>query len=360
MKIAQPLKLLGLVTVMVTSLYACSTVESEFSPEQVIQNILADSTKMPAYYAESILTFNDENGDIQMKEWVSEDGKRRTETVVSNTSEKAVSVNDGEKLVSYDEANNTAYVIDMSGEEFPIQKSPKEQAEMLLNAIKNTHIITLVGEEKIVGRDVYHLKAEAKDDNVLYGDQEIWVDKENWFVLKSVSSSGDIQVSIEYSEIEFNPTFDDSLFKLELPEDVEITDIASTINEQIVETLDEAITIMEKPFLYVKEENGLTIKQMALMSIEGDSNPELTITYFKDDLPYFSLSGFAVEEENTIFDGEGENIRGFKGNKTDMEGFRLLNWAEDGYGYSVILLHPDLTFEKMNEIINNMEYVQVQ
>ncbi|MFJ8065906.1 hypothetical protein ACIQYS_14855 [Psychrobacillus sp. NPDC096426] len=102
------------------------------------------------------------------------------------------------------------------------------------------------------------------------------------------------------------------------------------------------------------------IKQMTLTSFENDLNPELTITYFKDDLPYFSLSEFAIEENNTAFDGEGENIRGFKGNKTDMEGFRLLNWAEDGYGYSVILLHPDLTFEKMNEIINNMEYVQVQ
>lgn len=345
---------------MSTSLFACSIEGEKFSPEQVIQNTLADTDKMPAYYGESVMTFSDGTESINMKEWVAEDGKRRVETETLKTGEKATTVNDGAKLTTYEEATNKAFVIDMSEDDAQMKISPKEQAEILLNTIKDTHTITLVGEEKLIGRDVYHLKAEVMNKESLYGDQEIWVDKANWFILKTVSKSGDSQVSIEYKKIDFDPTLKDSLFKLELPKDVEITDISAMTKEQVVESLDEAVEMMEKPFLYVKEEDGLTIKQMSVMSLESEVNPELTINYFKDDQPYFSLSVFAIDEENIAFDGEGENIRGFKGGKTDIEGFRVLNWAEDGFGYSVIMTNPDLTFEQMHELLNSMGYVQVK
>ncbi|TCJ03835.1 outer membrane lipoprotein carrier protein LolA [Cytobacillus praedii] len=359
MEFFKSLKVISAAAVMSISLVACSTEGNEFSPEQVVQNALADNAKMPAYYGESVMKFNDGTGKMELKEWVSEDGKRRTEAVMPDTGEKSITVNDGNELISFDEAANTAFVIDMKDNTL-MNMSPKEQAEMLLNAIKDTHSIKLVGEEKMIGRDVYHLKAEAKDENTLYGDQEIWVDKENWFVLKSTSASGDIQVSVEYKKIEFNPTLKDSLFTLELPKDVEMKDISAMTEEKEVQSLEKAVEIMEKPFLYVQEKNGLKIEQMTVMSGGSDVNPELSLTYFKDNLPYFSLSIFAIEEENKEFDGEGINIRGLKGDKTEIKDFRLLNWAEDGFGYSVIISHPELTFEEMNKIIEEMGYVEVK
>lgn len=358
MRFVKWFKSIGLAAALSVSLVGCSNVGNEFSPEQVIQKTLADSAKVPSYYGESVMKFNDGTGDMEIKEWVSKDGKRRVETVMPETGEKSIAVNDGDKLISYDEAANTAFVIDVKDNTL-MQKSPKEQAEFLLNMIKDTHSIKLVGEEKMIGRDVYHLKAEVKDENTLYGNQEIWVDKENWFILKNVSTSGDIQVSVEYKKIEFNPTLKESLFMLELPEDVEMKDISAMMDEQPVDSLEDAVEIMEKPFLYVQEKDGITIEQMTAVSGGSDINPQLTINYFKDNLPYFSLSVVAIDEENSKFDGEGENIRGLKGDKTDMKDFRLLNWAEDGFGYSVILSHPELTFEQMSKIIDEMEYVKV-
>lgn len=357
MEFLKSLKVISAAAVMSISLVACSAEGNEFSPEQVVQKALADNAKMPAYYGESVMKFNDETGNIELKEWVSEDGKRRTEAVMPDTGEKSITVNDGNKLTSYEAATNTAFVIEVT-EDTPMHQSPKEQAEILLDAIKDTHSITLVGEEKMIGRDVFHLKAEVKDESTLYGNQEIWVDKEHWLVLKSISTSGDIQVSVEYKEIEFNPTFEKSLFTLKLPEDVEIKDVSAMIEEQPVDSLEDAAEIMEKPFLYVPEEDGIAIEQMTVMSGGSDINPELTLTYFKDNLPYFSLNVFAIDEENKEFDGEGMNIRGLKGDKTDIKGFRLLNWAEDGFGYSVILSHPELTFEQMIKIIEEMEYLK--
>ena len=156
-------------------------------------------------------------------------------------------------------------------------------------------------------------------------------------------------------KIDFEPEFDDSLFTLELPEGVEIQEIGELVEEE-VESLEEAAAIMEKPFLYIKETDEMNIGKMTVM-YRSDGSPELSITYFKNELPYFTLSVFTRDEANIPFDGEGENIRGLKGEKTDMEGFRLLNWAEDGYGYNVMLEDPDLTFEEMKELLEEMEYV---
>ena len=83
-------------------------------------------------------------------------------------------------------------------------------------------------------------------------------------------------------------------------------DISAMTEEKEVQSLEKAVEIMEKPFLYVQEKNGLKIEQMTVMSGGSDVNPELSLTYFKDNLPYFSLSIFAIEEENKEFDGEGQ------------------------------------------------------
>ncbi len=361
MKIKKTMKVFGLATVMTISLYACSAEESQYSPEQVIQNALKDTEKISSYYAESVMTSFDDTGNGLMKEWYSEDGKRRTETVMSDTGEKSVAVNDGKQLTLYEEASNTATVFDISEEVKAMgQMSPKEQAEQLLKVVKDTHTITLVGEEKIAGRDTYHLKAIVKGNNSLYGDQEIWVDKQNWFVLKTVSKSGDYQFEMEYTKIEFDAKLDDNLFVLDLPADVEIQNIADNIKESIISSLDEAAEIMGKPFLYAKENDTLKINQISAMSFKKEqTNPELTLTYSKDNTPYFSLSAFEIDEENKeALDEEGLSIRGLRGAKMDIENFRLLNWAENGYGYSVILLDPSLTFEEMLALIEDMEYVQ--
>jgi outer membrane lipoprotein-sorting protein len=358
LKVTKWFKPIGIVTVMSISLIGCQSEGKVYSPEQVIQNSVADTKKIPAYYAEAVITSNDGLGDVEMKEWFSEDGKKRVETLMPKTGEKSISVNDGEKLTTFDESANTAFIIDIKGETLPAQMSPKEQAEMLLDSIKDTHTISLIGEEKLLDRDVYHLKAVAKEKGSLYGDQEIWVDKENWFVLKSHSESGEYQVSIEYKKIDFDPTFNDSIFKLDLPKDVKIEDLKETIEEKEVNTLDEAVAIMNKPFLYVNEQDGLTIENMSVLSLGEELDSELTINYLKDNLPYFSLNVFANNEENEPFTNEGENIRGFKGEKTDEQGFRTLSWAEDGIGYSIILTNPDLSFEEMKDIISGMDYVK--
>lgn len=360
MKIMNTMKVFGLATVMSIGLYACSTEDSQYSPEQVIQNALKDTEKVSSYYAEAVMNSVDDSGEILMKEWYA-DGKRRTETELKGTEDKAIAVNDGKQLTLYETATNSAMVVELSDEMAALgQQSPKDQAEQLLKGVRDTHSISLVGEEKIAGRDAYHLKAKVKDSHSLYGDHEIWVDKQNWFVLKAVSTSDDLQFETEYTKIEFDVKVEDELFVLDLPADVEIQDLSADLEESIIPSLDEAIEIMEKPFLYMKENESLKIHQISAMFMNSEQmNTELTLTYSKDNVPYFSLSAFKIDEEDQkALDDESLSIRGLRGDKTEIENFRLLNWAENGYGYSVILLDPSLTFEEMLALIEDMEYVQ--
>lgn len=350
------MKLAGMATVLSLSLIACSSENKSYSPDEVIENALAETTELTSYYAESILTSNDGTGTIEMKEWTAKDGKKRVESKMKDTGDTTISVNNGKQILTYEEATNTAYTFDISKED-NLQKSPKEQAQLLLNMVKDTHTITVKGEEKLIGRDAYHIKAEPKDEKSLYGTVEVWVDKETRFILKTISTSDDLKMTSEYTKLDLEPKIDDKLFTLKLPDDVKMTDIGAMAKEEEVASLEEAVTLIGKEFLVVKEQDGLVIEQMTV--IPGiEDRQELTLNYYKEGLPYFSLSVFAMDEANKPFTGEGVEIRGLQGEKMDMDGFRLLNWAEDGLGYSVILTHPDLTFEEMQGMIEEMESVQ--
>nr|WP_106780175.1 outer membrane lipoprotein carrier protein LolA [Lysinibacillus timonensis] len=356
MKINSKMKTIGSCIVLSTFLFGCSTSSTDYSPESVIEHVLADANTAHSYYGESVMKINDGSPDIYTKEWRTSDGKMRMEASNDKAEELSITVNNGQEVISYEELSNTVYTFSLDDNYQP--PSLKEQAEILLQAVKDTHTIKLVGEEKLLNRDVYHIKAEVKEGNSLYGDIEFWVDMENWFVLKTKSTSGDTVVELEYTKIDYDAEMKDSLFTLDIPEDAKINDLDEMDDVDLFNTVEEAYNKFGKPFLYVQENRELKIEQIEYMSFGNDVPGELTLTYFKNNLPYFTLSIFEIQEENTPFIGGGEKIRGLQGEKMDLDGFRLLNWAEDGLGYSVILDHPDLTFEEANRLLNGMVKIQ--
>src|SRR5690625_5356731 len=95
-----------------------------------------------------------------------------------------MSVNDGLEIIVYDEKEQSSYVMnDIDIENLYI--NPKEQLDMLLDMIKDTHDIEIIGDEEILGRKTFHLVAVQKEDtNSLLGDQELWIVKEYWMVFK--------------------------------------------------------------------------------------------------------------------------------------------------------------------------------
>lgn len=355
-------KVLSGATVVLLSigLAACSSADNQYSPEQVINNAMKENEEPLAYYAEATMSMTAEE-EIQLKEWRSKDGKVKVETEGATEEERGITVNDGQMITMYQEGLNQAFVSDDGEMIAALAPSPKEQAHQLLKMIGDTHAISIEGEEKIAGRDAYHLMAKANEKDTLFGDQELWIDKENWFVLKSISESGDNQTDMEYTKVEFNKEFPDETFTIELPEGTDIQNL-DDMNETSDVSIEEAVESVGKPILYFPEENGLEIENIEMDDIKGELNRvEINIDYVKEETPLLSLSLFKTPQDidNTKMPGEESvEIRGTEGTMMEMEGFRNLFWVEDGITYSVLLNDPDVTFEEVIEWANDMELAE--
>jgi len=345
--------------------FGCSSSESgnQFSPEQVINNALEETTEIGAYYAEAELITNEKGKDLEkilLKEWVDEEGKKRTETEKEDGSELSIAVNDGKRLVSYQPEIKQAFVIEGDELQALNQISPKQQAEQLLKIVQDTHEVRSEGEKEIVGRSTYHLIAEAKDNNSLLGDQEIWIDKETWMVLKTVSSSGDLNMEMVYNKLELNPDFPKDIFTLELPKDVEVQDLSEGMEEPSEITLQEAVEKVGSPFLHIPESDDLTIARIEVIELKGEfSRNEVNIDYQNKGLPSFTMSVFQSPED---LDGEIEalpgektvNVRNKEAAFMEMNEFRSLSWQEEGLTYNILFIDPSLTLEEVSTFVTDM------
>src|SRR5690625_1894696 len=364
MKTIKKLRMI-LLGVMILGLFGCSSETKQYSPDQVINNALEEKDLPGAYYGETESTTSEKGEKVDqyiMKEWRSDDGKARVEATNKDGSDESIAVNDGNEFISYEVDKNRAYMIDDPELLEFNQPSPKEQANNLLEMVRDTHEISSEGEAEIAGRDTYHLVAKAKEENTLFGDQELWIDKENWMVLKMIFNTGDSKTEMVYTKIDFNPKIPADTFTLDLPDDVEMKNLDDMSNESEI-TLEEAKENIGA-FHYFPENKELDISSIEMIELQGElKRKEVNIDYKKDDLPLLTLAVFdspeEMDEEALELPGEeAVTIRDQEGSFTESSGFRSLVWQEDGKNYSIILIDPNLTLEDLKEMTEEMELVE--
>lgn len=338
----------------------CSEESSNYSPEEMINNAIAEE-ELPAYYAESTTTMNEEE-TIFMKEWRSEDGKIRVEAENETGDDRSIAVNDGSSVTTYQIDQNQVMVIDDEELLEFNQPSPKEQANFLLDMIRDSHEISSEGEDEVAGRDSYHLVAKPNDENSLFGELELWIDKENWIVLKTIFWTGDEKTELVYTKLELEADIPDDKFTLDIPEDAEVTHLDDVNNTEEI-TLEDAAEAVGKPFYYFPEEEGMEISSMEKYDMEGLADrTEVNIEYTKDDMPFATLAVFEspedIDEELTMPNAEETTVRGLDGTFTDTDGFRLLHWLEDGLTYSLIVIDPSVELEELQQFTEKMVLVE--
>ncbi len=354
-------KWLGYVAASIVSLslYGCGSTagENQFMPEQVLTNALEEPQATLEYYGEATIKMYEKDeviDTIQLKEWVNEQGHRKAET--SEGEDKSIALNDGKKLTTYTPKTNTAFTIEDAELLSMNQMSPKEQAESLLKVIRDTHDLTEGEDQEVAGRKTYHLIAKAKDKANLLGDIEVWIDKENWMVLKMISTSGDIKTDYEYTKLEFNPKFTSETFTIELPSDVTIESM-DDLQQATEVTLEEAVKSIGKSFFVLPEIEGLTIARIEQLELKGELNrTEINIEYEKDGFPYFFITVFPSDEklEATFADEEDITIRGQQALYMEMNDFRSLTWQEEGLNYSVVFSDTELSLERFQHLAESM------
>ncbi|MCL1694521.1 outer membrane lipoprotein-sorting protein [Lysinibacillus sp. BPa_S21] len=348
------LRAAGLVAALTFSLVGCNT-EGAYSPQEIIDHALQETQESLAYYAEYTMDMGEVGGKAQVKEWT-KDGKRRVE-VTSDKGEHIISVNNGSEIISYNVKAKSAFKIDISEDGLESFPSPREQAEKMFDLVKDTHDVSMSGEEKIAGRDTYKLVAKAKKDNTLFGDMEVWVDKKTWLTLKMTTNNAGNKTTTEYTKMDESAKIGDAQFILDIPKDVKVEEVSGAEPESV--TLD-GVKEQFGEFLMVPEENGLEISNIQEMKIKDRS--EFAFEYSQDQQPAFSVSLLkAVEDDTEMGDIPGEEpieVRNQKGTFMKLGDILTISWQENGNQYNILSENPKLTKEDLLAYAKQMTIVK--
>ncbi|WHH56913.1 outer membrane lipoprotein-sorting protein [Petroclostridium sp. X23] len=355
-----------LMTVLTGVLMSGCAAKGTIIPEELISKAVSAYEKPKPYYAEVKIDVyeDDKHSESSIhKEWVDNSDsliKRRIESE-SDESGKMISTNDGETITIYMEKDKSAMVmkaIDGYGGNY------KEQTIKDLGVISKTHEISIKGEEQVNGFDTYHLYATPKEENTIWGAYDYWIDKNNWFVVKSSVESANMIIKTEYVKLEFNPKMDAGLFVQNLPEDVKIENIEDNPDNEGREiTLEEAAEIAGKHFLSVEGTSEYKLKKVTYLNFEKINHREFTQSYEKDGVEVFQLT-IVIPDSKDEKEGKTERlpeeseiqVRGKTGSLMNLgAGTQIIFWEEDGLNYSFITTSPDITNDDAIRIINNLE-----
>ncbi|MBP0727304.1 DUF2092 domain-containing protein [Bacillus sp. RG28] len=326
------------------------------SAEKIVSNVLEADKKVDAYYGKSemkVYKGKEVTEHIMMEEFVSNDQKRKVITTdLKKDNQKTVALNDGKKVIIYELGSDKAMSMTFSDEEVPVSMSPKEQFTKMLEGMGKTHTYKVVGEEKILGLNTYHLKLKAKSKNSVLGDMEFWVDQKTWFIVKSITNSGENRTETEYKKLDFSPKFAKDTFILKLPKNVKVENLDNNL-KPMTGTVAEAEKALGEPFL-IFDEKAAKLEMVEWLNLKGELNrTEVTIYYKTPEGSAFTLSIFPTPKEKGMkIEGEDSKIRGQHAGY--MEEIRAVTWDENGMRYTIMAEQPDLSLEKMSKLAESM------
>lgn len=344
---------------------SCGT-KNSILPETIVSYAMESETNARSYYGESRTRMYDKDNKIVVdkiaKEWqdISKDKMRvRIESYSDKNELEIVSTNDGNIVMIYnigDKKVLTMKSLDNLG--MPI-RSQREQTKIFLENIKESHNISTVGEEKINGMDAYHIKAVPKEKNSIFPEQDMWIDKKNWFVIKSTSYDGDLKVESEYTKIDFSPKIEDEMFTQKTPEDVKIENFDSAGPKTKAMTLKEVKDFLGKSFIYFPESSSYKIKDIKLLQYGSEwADDEIIMEYEKDNKPYFRMT---LRKDNKIYSkdekipgNEDIIIRGKEGFILKA-GISIIGWSEGDVMYNII---PSENIEDVKVFIKELDKME--
>ena len=359
------MKKFTLIPLLLIFLVGCQEAVDQFSPDQVMEKAIASSAEEVPYYGEIKITIEDADDKFVMdvKEW--RKGDKSLEETTSE-GETMVTLKEGTTIKMYDVTANVLYETEFD-DSSELNLSSKERVENLLELTEDTHTIEKQENETIAGREAIHLIAEKKpNEKSLYGTQEIWIDKENWLVLKTANHSADSYSIIEYTKLELDAQIDDDEFTLDLPDDVTIEDFSDDLGDEEI-TLEEAVEKMDEPFLYIQEDDAFTIEEVTyFVSSDDDYNMEsVDISYNKDGLPYVNVSIIKSDDSDEDFTDDDElseaiTVRDESGSYVDLDEMKMIDWNENGLTYNLWFINPNVTLEEMTELAETLEEVETK
>ncbi|MBE9915553.1 hypothetical protein G8C92_16155 [Paenibacillus donghaensis] len=345
-------------TLLMTVVASGCTPGDKLSPDELISKVVASDPQVAPYEVEGKVRYYEDNKMTEDSTYSAlydpANGRVRYETKAKG--EVTISVNDGKQITFYQTAKKTATIgsapkLGISGDH-----SLKGQTLKMIEAVRKTHDLETLPNEKVAGRDTYHIRMTPKAEGTLYGKQELWIDTKTWSELKAIVENGNSRFESEVTHLNDSPVISDDSFKLKLPSDVKVTRMEDLAASKKI-TLQEAVKAVGKSFNYWNRED-MKLDSIELDELKGKINrSEITLNYMKDGVAYVSLSIFpapSTKDKNFgMIDVKSIEVRGHKG--VYDENIRFIIWDEDGLRYSLQLAHPDLKLDEALKLTAAMQ-----
>lgn len=337
---------------LLISLSGCTDENNiDLSGEEIIDNTLAALQSPISYYGE----FEGNDGEYgewnKYKEWARSDGKHKVKR--KDQTNETVDMYDGEKLYLYDKENGMVAALKRSYKDMAFSSnSLRLRSEFGLNLAKEMCDLTVVGEEKVAGRNTYHIVAKRKGDQVCIGEPEYWIDQEHWMVLKTFEDyHKDQQITLQYTKIDFDAEISDEALAFDFPEGAGINNIVDPEESTIEEAKEKLGKFYQMP---VTAE--LRLSQIKIYE-EIKERPEFTFDYTKDGEPELSVVVFPSVGEIDFGSFQDEEIININDQKRiiikNPEDMSVI-WLEDGLHYTVRTTNGAVSEEELVRYVNSM------
>lgn len=320
------------------------------SGDEMIEKVVAAETKPASYYAEGEMKiWSDDklNHTMHIKEWVDgETGRKRTET--EENGHVSYAVNNGTEITIYEKETGTAYSMNVSAMGQQPEQTQKQMLVDQLERLRDSHDVDMIGQEKLQGQDVIHIKLTPKEEGTLSISSEYWVDPKTWMIVKVISTYGDEKSEMVYDPIQYDPEFSEDTFVIDIPKEVDVKDLNDLTQISEV-SLEEAEQALGQPFL--QDMNGeLELSRIEMTSLGGElSRDEVTLYYVNNDKVEVSMTVFKAPDENgddTLLPDESKvEVRDTEGSY--MKSIRNISWTENGLRYSIMGENEEWTKEKL-------------
>ncbi len=213
-------------------------VSEDITVDEIIENGYEAQEDIETLYLETVIHVDYEGQEEESvtREWFKQDG----DTVLSRTEIESpdgqitLMVNNGSEAISYTEGDDVAFQTDISslslevdGESEPISQVFTVSA--YLNSLQDVFDVSVEGIETVNEREAYLLLLEPNmesEGTLITTPTQMWVDTEYYIILRQQMNEDEVdsEMSSEFVEMIVNEEIDDTIFELELPDDVEIVD----------------------------------------------------------------------------------------------------------------------------------------
>lgn len=226
-------------------------------------------------------------------------------------------VTNGSVLWIYDKRKNEVTRIESVGSK---EEPEFDYADVIEEMLQRSEI-EIVGSEKVSGRDCFVVEQKPKSE-AYYTEQKLWIDKEFWYPLRTETSYGEFNATMEYRDMEFNTGIDDSKFEFTPPEGAKVIKREYKAPEKL--TVEE---VQDRVSFDILSPGYTAGYEFSHAVIRNFGERELVALYFEKDDETLVINEQTVTDTNLSADTKNVEIGGEDGELIDMVTARMLRFT---------------------------------